>query len=83
MDAEGNITVNGKKVSKITVDGKDIFGSDFKITSKNLPRDIIDKVQIVDFKTREAQFNKTTTGNEDKAINLTLKKIRKRHFRPG
>lgn len=78
VDAEGNITVNGKKVTKITVDGKDFFASDFKITSKNLPRDIIDKVQIVDYKTREAQFNKTTTGNEDKAINLTLKKDKKK-----
>ena len=74
VDAEGNITINGKKVSKITVDGKDFFGSDFKITSKNLPKDIIDKVQIVDNKSREAQFNKTSDGNEDKAINLTLKK---------
>lgn len=74
VDAEGNITINGKKVSKITIDGKDFFGSDFKITTKNLPRDIIDKIQVVDYKSREAQFNKTTTGNEDKAINLTLKK---------
>ncbi|NII24749.1 TonB-dependent receptor [Pseudoflavitalea sp. X16] len=78
VDAEGNITINGKKVSKITVDGKDFFGSDFKITSKNLPKDIIDKVQVVDHKTREAQFNKITTGNEDKAINLTLKKDKKK-----
>lgn len=78
VDAEGNITINGKKVTKITVDGKDFFGSDFKITSKNLPRDIIDKIQVVDYKTREAQFNKTTTGNEDKAINLTLKKDKKK-----
>lgn len=74
VDNEGNITVNGKRVTKITVDGKDFFGSDFKITSKNLPRDIIDKIQVVDNKTREADFRKTTTGNEDKAINITLKK---------
>jgi hypothetical protein len=78
VDAEGNITINGKKVSKITVDGKDFFGSDLRITSKNLPRDIIDKIQVVDYKTREAQFNKITTGNEDKAINLTLKKDKKK-----
>ncbi|WP_276479742.1 outer membrane beta-barrel protein [Paraflavitalea pollutisoli] len=74
VDNEGNITVNGKRVTKITVGGKDFFGSDFKITSKNLPKDIIDKIQIVDNKTREADFRKTTTGNEDKAINITLKK---------
>lgn len=78
VDAEGNITVNGKKVTKITVDGKDFFGSDFKITSKNLPKDIIDKIQVVDYRSKEAQFNKTTTGNEEKAINLTLKKDKKR-----
>lgn len=74
VDAEGNITVNGKRVTKITVNGKDFFGSDFKLTSKNLPRDIIDKIQVVDFKSFEARFNKATTGNEDKAINLVLKK---------
>jgi hypothetical protein len=78
VDADGNITINGKKVSKITVDGKDFFGSDFKITSKNLPKDIIDKVQVVDNKSREAQFNKTSDGNEEKAINLTLKKDKKK-----
>lgn len=78
VDAAGNITVNGKKVTKITVDGKDFFGSDFRITTKNLPKDMIDKVQVVDNKTREDRFNQTTTGNEEKAINLTLKKDRKR-----
>lgn len=78
VDNEGNITVNGKRVSKITVDGKDFFGSDFKITTKNLPKDIIDKIQVVDNKSREANFRKTSTGNEDKAINITLKKDSKR-----
>lgn len=78
VDEAGNITVHGKRVSKITVDGKDFFGQDFKIASKNLPRDIIDKVQVVDFKTREAMFNKTVTGIEEKAINITLKKDKKR-----
>jgi hypothetical protein len=78
VDADGNITINGKKVSKITVDGKDFFGADFKITTKNLPKDIIDKIQVVDYKSREAQFNKTSDGTEDKAINLTLKKDKKK-----
>lgn len=74
IDKDGNITINGKKVTKITIDGKDFFGSDFKVASKNLPTDIIDKIQVVDNKSREALFNKTADGNEDKAINLTLKK---------
>ncbi len=78
IDKDGNITINGKKVSKITIDGKDFFGGDFKIASKNLPTDIIDKIQVVDNKSREALFNKSTDGNEDKAINLTLKKDRRK-----
>ena len=78
VDEKGNISINGKRVSKITVDGKDFFGSDFKIASKNLPRDMIDKVQVLDYKSREARFNKTTSTNEEKAINLILKKDKKR-----
>ena len=56
------------------VDGRDFFGGDPKIAIKNLPKDIIDKLQVMDNKSREARFNKTSTGNEDLAINLTLKK---------
>lgn len=74
VDRDGNITINGKKVSKIMVDGREFFGGDPKIAIKNLPKDIIDKLQVVDNKSREARFNKTTTGNEDLAINLTLRK---------
>ncbi|HEX6429290.1 MAG TPA: outer membrane beta-barrel protein [Niastella sp.] len=74
VDKDGNITINGKKVSKIMVDGREFFGGDPKIAIKNLPKDIIDKLQVVDNKSREARFNKTTDGNEDLAINLTLRK---------
>ena len=74
LDKDGNITINGKKVSKIMVDGREFFGGDPKIAIKNLPKDIIEKLQVVDNKTREARFNKTSDGNEDLAINLTLRK---------
>ncbi|NML19780.1 outer membrane beta-barrel protein [Pseudoflavitalea sp. G-6-1-2] len=74
VDSKGNLTMNGKKIEKITIDGKDFFANDPMVALKNLPKNIIDKVQVVDYKTREAQFNKTTTGNENKVLNLTLKK---------
>lgn len=74
MDKDGNLTMNGKKIEKITIDGKDFFGNDPKMALKNLPRNIIDKIQVADYKTREAQFNRTTTGEENKVLNLTLKK---------
>lgn len=74
VDKDGNVTLNGKKISKITLDGREFFGGDPKIALKNLPKDIIDKLQVMDNKSREARFNKTSTGNEDLAINITLKK---------
>lgn len=74
VDKDGNLTMNGKKIEKITIDGKDFFGNDPKMALKNLPRNIIDKIQVADNKTREAQFNKVTTGEENKVLNLTLKK---------
>ncbi|WEK36697.1 MAG: outer membrane beta-barrel protein [Candidatus Pseudobacter hemicellulosilyticus] len=77
LDKDGNILVNGKKVNKITIDGKDFFGNDPLVALKNLPRNIIDKIQVADDKTKQNQFNKLTTGNEDKVINLTLKKDQK------
>jgi hypothetical protein len=75
IDAEGNIMINGKPVSKITLDGKEFFGGDPKIAIKNLPKDIIDKIQVTEYKSREDRFNRTaSTGNEDLTINLTIHK---------
>ena len=74
VDKDGNLTMNGRKVEKITIDGKDFFGNDPQMALKNLPRSIIDKIQVTDNKSKQAQFNKTTTGEENKVLNLTLKK---------
>src|SRR6478735_887473 len=63
VDKDGNVTINGKKVSKIMVDGREFFGGDPKIALKNLPKDVIEKLQVVDNKTREQRFNKTSDGN--------------------
>lgn len=78
VDKDGNITFNGKPVAKVMVDGKQFFGSDPKIATRNLPKDIVDKIQITDLKSKEAIFTKTTDGNEDKVINITLKKDKKK-----
>jgi hypothetical protein len=74
IDAEGNITVNGKKVNRILVDGKAFFGDDPKMATRNLPANVIDKVQVTTDKDEE---NRNTTGdltNIGQVINLTLKK---------
>ncbi len=48
VDGDGNITVNGRKVNKLYVDGKEFFGSDPKMATKNLPANIIGKIQVTD-----------------------------------
>ena len=53
IDSEGKITVNGKEVNQILVNGKPFFDKDGKIALQNLPSDIIKKVQVTDTKTKK------------------------------
>lgn len=74
VDADGKITVNGKPVNKILVNGKPFFGNDPTITTKNLTKEIIEKVQITDTKTKSEAFSGEKGDKNNKTINLTIKK---------
>lgn len=74
VDADGKITVNGKEIKKILVDGKEFFSSDPKVASKNLPAQIVDKLQVLDRKSDMAQMTGFDDGEEETVINLTIKK---------
>ncbi|QVY64739.1 outer membrane beta-barrel protein [Polaribacter sp. Q13] len=74
VDDEGKITVNGKEVNKILVNGKPFFGNDPTITTRNLTKDIIEKIQISDTKTNAQAFSGEDSDGENKTINLTIKK---------
>ncbi|MGB1211101.1 MAG: outer membrane beta-barrel protein, partial [Lacinutrix venerupis] len=63
----------GKEVNKILVNGKPFFGNDPSITTKNLTKDIIEKIQIVDTKTKAEAFSGEAGDKENKTINLTIK----------
>ena len=69
---EGKITVNGKEVNNILVNGKPFFGKDGKIATQNLPAEIIDKVQVVDTKTKSEELSGEASGSQEKTINLTI-----------
>jgi hypothetical protein len=77
IDRDGNILVQGQKVNRLTVDGKDFFGTDPKTATKNLPADAIAKVQIVDSKTLEAKATGIDDGQREKVLNLTIKEDKK------
>jgi len=74
VDEEGKITINGKPVNKILVNGKPFFGDDPTITTRNLSKEIIEKVQVTDTKTKSEAFSGEKGDDENKTINLTIKK---------
>ncbi|MEY3619697.1 MAG: hypothetical protein RLZZ391_63 [Bacteroidota bacterium] len=78
VDKSGGITVNGKTVTKVFVNGKEFFTGDPKMATKNLPADAVDKIQVYDRKSDQAMFTGIDDGSEETAINLKLKKDRNR-----
>jgi hypothetical protein len=73
IDSEGKITVNGKDISKILVDGKEFFSEDPKTASENLPARMIEKLQVLDQKSDMALLTGFDDGEEQTIINLVVK----------
>ncbi|MEO7984360.1 MAG: outer membrane beta-barrel protein, partial [Bacteroidota bacterium] len=78
VEKDGTIKAQGEKVSRVLVDGKEFFGNDPKLATKNLPADAIDKVQVYDKQSDQAQLTGFEDGNYEKTINLKLKKDKKK-----
>jgi hypothetical protein len=76
VDADGTVRVNGQRVRRVLVNGKEFFTGDPKMATKNLPADAIDKVQVFDKKSDRTEFTGVDDGDSEPAINLKLKKDR-------
>jgi hypothetical protein len=74
VNKNGTITAQGKLVSKIKVNGKDYFGTDVKMATRELPANIVDKIQVIDDYGEEAAHTGIKSGDPVKVINLKLKK---------
>ena len=74
VGTDGSITANGKSVTKILIDGKEFFADDPKVASKNLPVNMVDKLQVVDRKSDLARITGVDDGEDETVINLTVKK---------
>lgn len=77
VGSDGSITSGGKTVTKILVDGKEFFSDDPTMASKNLPSNMVDKIQVVDRKSDLARLTGVDDGEEETVINLTVKKSMK------
>lgn len=73
VDKDGNVTSQGKAVTKIKVDGKEVFGGDMKTITRNLPADAIDKIQIIDDYGDQAAFTGVKDGDPETIINITTR----------
>ena len=69
----GTVKAHGETVQKVYVDGKEFFGDDATLALKNLPAEVIDKVQVFDKWSDQAQFTGFDDGNSQKAINIMTK----------
>ncbi len=73
VDRSGNVKAQGENVTNVLVDGKEFFSNDPKVATKNLPANAIDKVQIYDKKSEQAELTGVDDGEREKTINLVLK----------
>lgn len=78
INEQGQVTINGKTVSQIMVDGKRFFEGDPKVALKNLPAELIDKVQVLDRDSEASRLSGFSDGNEETVLNLTIKAGKKR-----
>jgi hypothetical protein len=80
VDKNGQVTAQGEVVKKILVDGEEFFSDDPAVVNKNLQAKTIDKVQIFDKKSEQAEFTGIDDGQRTKTINLTMKDKYKKGF---
>ena len=73
VNEDGTIEVEGKEVSKITVEGKDFFDGDSKLATQNLPANAVGKVQVLRNFSEAGQLRNVTNNEDNVAINISLK----------
>jgi len=77
VDREGNVTVQGKKVTKVLVENKTFFTGNSKLAVNNIPADAVDKVEILD-NYNDVAMLKGLQDSEDMAMNILLKEDKKK-----
>lgn len=80
IDEDGNVKAQGEPVNKIIIDGREFFSTDPKIALKNLPADVIAKIQIIDDKTEQAKFSGFDDGKRMKVINIVTKPDKRKSY---
>ena len=76
VQKDGTVSAMGENVQKMLVDGKEFFGNDPKMATKNITADMVDQIQVFDDMSEQSKFTKIDDGSRSKTINIKLKKDR-------
>ena len=80
VESDGSIKAQGEDVQNVLVDGREFFGSDPTIATKNLPADAILQIDVYDKESDMAEFTGIPDGEEERTINLGLKEEARRGY---
>ncbi len=69
----GGVSVQGERVQRVLVDGKEFFGNDPKVALNTIPAEIVDRIQVYDQLSEQSQFTGFNDGNTIKTINIITK----------
>ncbi len=72
----GEVQAQGEKVQRVLVDGKQFFGEDATLALRNLPAEIVDKIEVFDRQSDQSQFTGFDDGNAQKTINIVTRSDR-------
>ena len=87
VDPDGTITAQGEEVQNVLVEGKEFFGRDPRIATRNLPADAVERVDVYDKQSDMAEFTGIPDGEDERTIDLRLREeaqgrvLRARHRR--
>ncbi len=80
VDRNGVIRVNGQRIERLLVDGEDFFNGNPTLVTRNFNADMIAKVQVLDKKSKKAEFTGIQDGQKTRTINLALKEDSKQGY---
>lgn len=80
VDSDGTIIAQGEQVQSVLVDGKEFFGSDPTIATRNLPADAVESIEVYDRESDMAEFTGIADGQEQRTINLQLRDDARRGY---
>ncbi len=80
VDRDGNVTAQGKQVTRVRINGKDYFGNDVKAATQQIPAELIDKVQVIEDYGEQAKITGVKEDEPERILNFTIKPERNKGF---